>query len=115
MGRQNANLINTFENTLPDIGAITESPVQLSKSAERVADKLSNQKAFLEIEKNNLPVGIRNDARRATLNRLMVELEYLSDNYRRLGNMLKASSVTGTTNVDEAEYEDIFSFGTVDQ
>jgi len=115
VGRQNANLINTFENTLPDIGAITESPVQLSKSAERVADKLSNQKAFLEIEKNNLPVGIRNDARRATLNRLMVELEYLSDNYRRLGNMLKGSSVTGTTNVDEAEYEDIFSFGTVDQ
>ena len=114
VGRQNANLIATFENTLPDIGSITQSPSQIAKQADRVADKLSNQKNLLEAERNELPAGASQAGKRAKLRRQMIELEFLSDDYRRLANLLKASSRSGDTSADETQYENIFSFGTRD-
>ena len=108
VGRQNTAVINSFVNTQPKAGSLTQTPKEIAKSANLTATQLNNRAQTLIAEANALPSDPANIKKAANLRARSLELEAIASDYELLAGLLKGqgpSSPGATTGDYEAIFE----------
>ncbi len=102
VGRQNATVVNSFINTQPKAGSLTQTPKEIAKSANLTATQLNNRAQVLLAEANALPSDSANIKKAANLTARSQELEAIASDYELLAALLKGqgSSSPGATTTD---------------
>ena len=108
VGRQNATVVNSFINTQPKAGSLTQTPKEIAKSANLTATQLNNRAQVLLAEANALPSDQANIKKAANLTARSAELEAIASDYELLAALLRGqgpSSPGATTGDYEAIFE----------
>ena len=109
-GRQTQAQVDAFTDTLPKVDSITASPGQVADTAYRTANQWNLKSQLAQKELAAIEPTSGNTKVRAKLRSQIVEMNYLEEAYRTLGNLLMGKTGTGEpTRGSDNVYDSIFS------